>query len=381
MSKQIAEMGYRDTWPAGVPFLTERALAELKRQDPTFQKGGAASEIFCRYASEFMRSGMYFKVGEGEDADYRPVPRSTVSIVRGGEIISDVPAYQVPGYADIGEAFVAPGDYGTFYGLRKPKEVILAAAQSDDRWQLFFRTVQSNEYNGERYDRADMAIVFEELALGEPPKFGKVSGTYVTLPNRQWGAGMKIHDVWIKENKVWQINDQMETARRKAQQTISKFFFAMLKNASFNSTAYADSWVKTMNAAYARLCRNYVGTNTDDKVYIPGNPLVIVCPVEKESEILTAIRLAQVTGYQGDVLAFPTSVVIGTTEYAPTDKQVDIVVPKKEFIHQEYKPLYVKSDYDIETESQRWFWRFWMNGLVKTAKAGERITYTDGGAL
>ena len=375
---KTSETGIHDTWPQGVPFLRRETLSELKKTEwgkSIFEKRGASSEIRMA-AADFLRSGLYAKLDTADQKSERVmVPRANVTIVKGGEIYKDIPGYMVSQYCNLGEAFLTPSTYGMYPGLRPPREVVLAAAISDDRWKLIFRTIQSTEYNGERYDRADMAIQFERLELGEAPKFGKVTGTYTTLPNLKWGAGMLLHKEWIEGNKVWQINDMMNGARIKSNQTISKFFYALLKAASFNSTAYATSWIDTLNDAYYRLCRAYVGDNENDKVYNPGDPLVVVCPVEKLASILQAIRMAQVPSYQGTELVFPVSVVIDTTEYLSSDKFLDIIVPQKEFIHQEYKPLYVESDYDIALDGQRWFWRFLMNGLIRTVKAGERITW------
>lgn len=375
----------KDTWPVGIDFMTAETLADMKASgylqeitpdelavDPT--KRAELQKI----ATDFIRGGSYVKeIGADGRERVRMVPRSNVTIVRGGEIIRDVPAYQVPMFADIGEAWLTPGSYGVFTG-QKPKEVMLARSEADDRWKLIFRTVSTTKYNGERYDRADMGIQFEQLELGEAPKFGKVTGTYTTLPNLEYGAGMLLHKIWLRENEVWRINDMFETARRKAAQKLSQFMFALLKAASFNGTALAGTAVAVadLNGAYARLVRNYVGTNTDDTVYNPGDPLVIVCPVERVAEILTCIRLAQVVGYAGDQLVFPTAVVIDTKEYTTSDKKIDIIAPQREFIFQEYDPLYTNFDFDIATEAQRHFWRYRNNGLVRTAKAGERLTWS-----
>lgn len=375
----------RDAVDPALPFLFEDSFNDFRSEFGLEQNHSGTISIpkekkvvLMEAVTNFIRGGQYavLETEDGARRELRLVPRADVHVVRGGEV-QTMPAWQA-----MGEAFISNTSYGLYPWAKTPREIILAGPVADDRWKLVFRTVPSNNLEGEAYDFADMGITFKQLAYNEVPQYGNVTGSQQTIPNLEWGAAMFLKNVWFEYGKIWKINEMLANARTAASKAMSDFFYGLLKNAGWTEDTWETSWIKTLNKSYNTLRRDSITVGTNNiKIINPGEAVVLMVPVEATAPILTALRLAQVVGYQGDLPIFPTAVVIDTEQIAASDNYILMIAPQKFFPYQEMKALYAKSDEDIMLDAQAWAWRYWNNGGILTTKAARKIKFNPDDAL
>lgn len=313
---------------------------------------------FGEAVTRFLRAGFY----DGDEVPRNVGSRSTLKRFVGGEVVTVEPEKLYRGPA--GELVTV--DQLTGLQPHAPKVVYDLETPADTQYLSIFDVVQSDA-ESETYDKVTNAISFKQLVPGEKPDISHWSGTPVSLVNLKWGAAFGFDNDWINDNKVWKIEDTIRKAKEGAFDAKATFMYTLLLNASFNSTAYATSWIASLNAAIARLKRA--------KRLAPNQRPVVVCNVEKEAEVIQAIKDSLTVGARGERLTVIPD-VLATAYYASTDHKVDVLVPKRYFKLQEREALRSDKDKDVVADSQVYAWFFRMNAVVLETSAGERITYT-----
>lgn len=332
-----------------------------------FKKGINLKEVFAdpekrKIAGEaitnYLREGFYDSEGQA----INPVKR-----VLTAEMIKRFPIEKL-----LSGEYISAGDvtiYGTAAGAGvglKRKEIFIPEVPADTQYLELFRTVQSDKA-GETYEQAEAGITFSQLKLGEKPKLGTITHAKDYVPNLKWGTAFGFHREWIDDNEVWKMEDIIRQAKIAAYDAKATFMYGLIAAASWTNIAYATSWIKTLNTAYAQLKRA--------KKLKPNQRPIVVCTPEKLSEILQAIKDTMVTGQRGERLTMIPD-VIDTAYLLETDLKAYVLIPKERFILQEREALRSETDKDIMMDAEAYAWYFRMNGIILDTKYGRKITYT-----
>lgn len=267
-----------------------------------------------------------------------------------------------------GETLLAGGEIltvGQLTGLqpKAPVEVYRDDLPIDDQWKSVFRVVPSDG-ESESYTEADGAITFQALAVGEPPKLASFSGSLVTLTNQKVGARIGFDAAWIRDSKVYRVEDAVQEAKVAFADYLATYFYGLIKNASFSSTAYATDWVTSLNVAIAKLMR--AGTLG------PNQTPIVIAPVEKAGDMIQAVRDSMANARGTRIHIIPDFIF---TRYYSSTTAIDVVAPKRHFIDQERESLRTETEKHAaqDFEEMAWYARF--AGLVRKTTVGQRITY------
>ncbi|ACO04306.1 MAG TPA: hypothetical protein DEP48_02900 [Persephonella sp.] len=253
--------------------------------------------------------------------------------------------------------------------MKPPKPVVVKVDEDvvpeyDDRWMRIFNTIQSTS-ESETYESGEQSITFEELKPGARVKFTHMaSGKTVTVRNVTYAAGIALLKVWFEDNKWWKIEDATRKAKEQAVVDKAAAMYGLIKKTNYDTVAYATSWIKTLNTAWAKLLRKL----KKDSIRKP----VVIAPVEVAAELIQAKKDSTVAGQRGERLTFDFD-IIDTVHYDPTGP-VDLVIPKKDQYYQHRQSLQVDRDFDITSQEILLAYTERYNGVVLSNKYGIRIT-------
>ena len=301
---------------------------------------GKLRNDFLSAVDKFLKAGLYDETGT-------PIPRE-----RGEEILK----------AKLQAAASYPPE-----AMKPPKPVVVdldkILPEVDDRWMQIFRTVNSDsEY--EEYQIGSQAVTFKELKPGETVEFTYFTkGKTVALKNLTYAAGIRLYRNWLEDNKWWKIEDAIWRAKVEAVNNKARFMWNLLKNTKYEEISFTDSWIKTLNTAWAKLRRN-VGRDYLKKP-------IAVCAPEIAAALLQAKKDSAVAAERGERLTFDFE-VIDTVHYDPTDP-ITLTLPKTDQYYQHRQGLRVDRDFNITTQSIDIVFTERYNGIITDTRTGIKI--------
>ncbi len=320
-------------------FINPEINLREKLQNPENRK------LLARAITNYLRAGVYD-------------PRTLEILPRKGEV------YISKG----GEILVPPEPGAPFFTQKEYREIFKEEVPIDTQWAEIFRTVKSTK-EGETYAAAQAAITFKQLKPGEKPELATLTGSEVYVPNLKWGAAFGFYKDWINDNAIWKIEDTIRSAKEAAYDALATFMYGLILNANFPTVSKSasdnssEAWIKALNEAFAKLKRA--------KKLKPNQRPIVICPPEKRGYIDNAIADTQVKTARGPRLQLIPQVI--DTAYFPSDANVRVVVPKRDFIYQEREALRSEEDVDIMLDAELFAWYFRCNGLIRDANAGVTI--------
>lgn len=193
----------------------------------------------------YLSQGLYSAQGE---AIRPPLSNSLQGILGQGVTRGYISAAIAPG--DVGGA--AAGGEGH---QDRPLTYWVPVPGVDQNWkQAFSRRPSASD--GENYEGAVAIFLYKEIKLGDKPEFAIIQDTSAFVPNVTYGAAVNIYRRWIRDNKVWTVNNILEAGRRDALRYQAYLAYKALTDASWTTVTSPDtSWVKALNLGFANLKR------------------------------------------------------------------------------------------------------------------------------
>ena len=264
-----------------------------------------------------------------------------------------------------GELITADQISGLF--PKPPVEVYRDETPVDDQYLSIFRVVPSNR-GSEPYRKDTYTVKFKEMALGEEAKMATYSGVISHLANKDFETLIGYSDKWLADGDMNLIEELTAATKEAAYEFRAEYFYTMLGTLNANSTAYATDWIKSLNAAIARLERN--------KKLKPNQTPVVSAPVEMAGLLLEAVKNSLVIGARGNRLVRIPDLLF--TTYLAAASPVLVTPPKSagsDFIDQEREALNAVQSGPGHLRMTKVNYRMRFAGLPRSTKAMEKITY------
>jgi len=334
-----------------------------------------AREKFLLRATQVMQEGLYVDVG--------------LSAQAGGELKSEPTMEQlqqrlpgqrcraIPGrlFVEHGNALLQKVQGGELITADQisglfPKPVVEAyrdVEPVDDQYLSIFRVVPSDGA-GEQYRKDTFTVSFMETTLGEEPKLVTYAGEIATLLNKDVETLVGYKDTWLADGSLNLIEELTAAVREAAADYRATYFYGIMESLSATSTAYATSWIASLNGAFARLRRA--------KKLGPNQTPIVTAPVELAGDILQAVKDSLVTGERGLRLTAIPDLLF--TTYIAAANPVLVVPPKSalsDFIDQEREALNSVQEGPGALRLTKVGWRMRFRGLARATASMQKISH------
>lgn len=328
-----------------------------------------ARDVFLLRATQVMQEGLYVDAGgelRGKDVTMEKLRQRLP-----GQRCRAIPGRVLAEHGNAllqriqgGELITADQISGLF--PKPPVEVYRDVAPVDDQFLSIFRTVPSDGAN-EQYRKDTYTVEFKEMAIGEEPKLATYSGTLATLVNKDFEALVGYRDTWLADGSLNLIEEMTASVREAAADFRATYFYTIMTSLNATATAYATSWIKSLNGAIARLRRA--------KKLGPNQTPIVTAPVELADVILQAVKDSLVTGARGERLTVIPDLLF--TTYVSAAEKVMVTPPKSamsDFIDQEREALNSVQEGPGALRMTKVGWRMRFAGLARATTAMEKIT-------
>lgn len=256
------------------------------------------------------------------------------------------------------------------YGVRL--DLYLDDPTIDMRWNAAFKTIKINK-NPYPFHNFGYDFQVTEMLEGSEVRFQTAWGEKFSIEAKNYGTGAMIHDYWIEDNLVTDVETVLNEAPKEFARDLGIRGYGMI----FDETNYGTpitvatpgntkAIVDALNLAGTQMMRTLVTVddrqNNDTKQKAPfwhpmlGSTLLVYAPVEKALVIQEALDEYRDNGRQKTQKAHFNFIVIGTL-YKPESYNKAIVVPPKSshtFIN--YKALRRKSKEEVMQLAKKWIW-------------------------
>ncbi len=253
---------------------------------------------------------------------------------------------------------------------QKPKVVRVddLLPETDTRYLRIFNTIPSDS-EAEIYQKAKQSITIKKISEGEEVEFaGGISGEEITVKNITWAAGIRMPRTWFEDNKIYQISNFIQNAKRQFLNNKAGFFYGLIKaqnydTATIDTTNY-DTVINSLNDAYAKVKRKA-------QADLIGKTIYILCSPEQATIFEQAKVDSLIKGERGARLRFNYEII--DTVHLNPDDPAEMVIGKADQYYQLRQPLKADQDFKIGTLEVEIVFSERFNGVILSTDYGLKL--------